>query len=524
MTVTVLAGTPLHVLDDVLLGLGLALHNLGDIDRQTVAGAIATGTHGTGGRRGVAVRAGGRRSSWSPPTASVVHARPDGTGRGGRPARGRPGRARRARHGHRGDVPGRARLHARARSSGRCPGRPCVDGFDDLVAAADHFEAYWFPHTDRMLTKSNNRSVEAAHPLSPLRAYVDDELLANPSSGPSTGSGTCSRAASRPSTGSSSRALSARTYSDVSHRVLTSPRRVVSGRWSTPCPARPAWRRCARPARSSSGGAGGSASRSRSGTPPPTTPGCRRRTGATPCYLAFHVNARTDHRAYFAGVEQVLRAYDGRPHWGKLHTRAAADLAPAYPRFEDFVALRDRVDPDRLFTNAYLDRVPGADVTTRPDMTGRVGLGLPPPATPGAQRRTRSRSSWAASSSPARTPPCGCWRPATRRRTTCRWPASSTGALRPAAGGSFCEWKGQASYVDVARRRPGRAERAGWYYPTPTRAYAEIVDHVALYPGAMDRCTVDGEEVRPQPGGFYGGWVTSQVVGPFKGDPGTMHW
>jgi uncharacterized protein (DUF427 family) len=97
------------------------------------------------------------------------------------------------------------------------------------------------------------------------------------------------------------------------------------------------------------------------------------------------------------------------------------------------------------------------------------------------------------------------------------------GALRPAAGGSFCEWKGQASYVDVVGG-DRVAERAGWYYPAPTRAYAEIAGHVALYPGAMDRCTVDGEEVRPQPGGFYGGWVTSRVVGPFKGDPGTMHW
>jgi FAD/FMN-containing dehydrogenase len=76
-------------------------------------------------------------------------------------------------------------------------------------------------------------------------------------------------------------------------------------------------------------------------------------------YLAFHVNAQTDHAAYFAGVERVLAAYDGRPHWGKLHTRSAADLAPAYPRFGDFLAVRDRVDPDRLFANAYLDRVLG---------------------------------------------------------------------------------------------------------------------------------------------------------------------
>jgi uncharacterized protein (DUF427 family) len=101
------------------------------------------------------------------------------------------------------------------------------------------------------------------------------------------------------------------------------------------------------------------------------------------------------------------------------------------------------------------------------------------------------------------------------------------GALRPAVGGSFCEWKGQAAYADVVGGDPAApvvAERAAWYYPTPTSSYAEILDHVALYPGAMDRCTVDGELVRPQPGGFYGGWVTSRVVGPFKGDPGTLSW
>jgi uncharacterized protein (DUF427 family) len=106
------------------------------------------------------------------------------------------------------------------------------------------------------------------------------------------------------------------------------------------------------------------------------------------------------------------------------------------------------------------------------------------------------------------------------------------GGLRPAAGGSFCEWKGQASYLDVVGGPGGSdgsgeavvAPRAAWYYPSPTRPFAEIVDHVALYPGAMERCTVDGEQVLPQPGGFYGGWVTSRVVGPFKGDPGTMSW
>jgi uncharacterized protein (DUF427 family) len=97
------------------------------------------------------------------------------------------------------------------------------------------------------------------------------------------------------------------------------------------------------------------------------------------------------------------------------------------------------------------------------------------------------------------------------------------GALRPASGGSFCEWKGQASYADLVGG-DAVAREAAWYYPSPTPGFADLVDHVALYPGRMDRCTVDGEEVRPQPGGFYGGWVTSRVVGPFKGDPGTMFW
>lgn len=98
------------------------------------------------------------------------------------------------------------------------------------------------------------------------------------------------------------------------------------------------------------------------------------------------------------------------------------------------------------------------------------------------------------------------------------------GSLRPADGGStFCEWKGQAAYLDVVGGGVV-ASRAAWYYPTPTASYAAILDHVALYPGLMDRCTVDGEVVQPQPGGFYGGWVTSRVVGPFKGGPGTWGW
>ena len=97
------------------------------------------------------------------------------------------------------------------------------------------------------------------------------------------------------------------------------------------------------------------------------------------------------------------------------------------------------------------------------------------------------------------------------------------GVLQPGEGRSFCEWKGEARYytVEVGERR---AVNAAWTYPQPTPAFAAIKDYVAFYAGPMDRCLVDGEEVRPQPGGFYGGWITDDVVGPFKGEPGTRGW
>ena len=79
----------------------------------------------------------------------------------------------------------------------------------------------------------------------------------------------------------------------------------------------------------------------------------------TSMYLAFHTHRDADHLAYFALIEPIMRAHDGRPHWGKVHTRTAADLAPTYSRFEEFLALRDRLDPDRVFANPYLRRVLG---------------------------------------------------------------------------------------------------------------------------------------------------------------------
>lgn len=90
-------------------------------------------------------------------------------------------------------------------------------------------------------------------------------------------------------------------------------------------------------------------------------------------------------------------------------------------------------------------------------------------------------------------------------------------------GSSFCEFKGAARYFDlVAGGR--RAERAAWEYPSPSPGFEALVGRVAVYAGRVDRCTVDGETVVPQPGHFYGGWITQNVVGPFKGGPGSMGW
>lgn len=95
--------------------------------------------------------------------------------------------------------------------------------------------------------------------------------------------------------------------------------------------------------------------------------------------------------------------------------------------------------------------------------------------------------------------------------------------LRATSGGSVCEWKGRAQYFDVAAGGQ-TAVRAAWSYPDPTPSFRPIKDYIAFYPGLMDACLVDGEPVRPQPGGFYGGWITADIVGPFKGEPGTWNW
>lgn len=97
------------------------------------------------------------------------------------------------------------------------------------------------------------------------------------------------------------------------------------------------------------------------------------------------------------------------------------------------------------------------------------------------------------------------------------------GLLRQVAGSSFCEWKGTAVYYDVEVDGVVLS-RVGWSYPDPSSAFQSLRDHVAFYAAPFDRCSVDGETVRPQPGAFYGGWITDRLAGPFKGIPGSRGW
>ncbi|HEU4566439.1 MAG TPA: D-arabinono-1,4-lactone oxidase [Marmoricola sp.] len=355
MTVTALAGTPLHALNAGLETLGLSLHNMGDIDRQTVAGAISTGTHGTGGLV----------ASLSAQVAGLELVTGDGS-------------LLRATEDENADVLAAARVGLGALGvitavtfrveplftleavEAPMSWDAALASFDELVEQNHHFEMYWFPHTDRMLTKRDNRTVDDPEPLSRARAWLDDELLANTVFGWVNGLGNRVPALIPRLNEVSGRALTARRFSDVPHRVFTTPRRVVFREMEYALP-REAGLQALREVRRRI-----EASRWRISFPvevrvaPADDIPLSTASGRDSIYLAFHVNQRTDHHDYFEGVEEVLQAYDGRPHWGKLHTRTALDLEPAYPRWAEFQTLRDRLDPDRVFTNAYLRRVLGS--------------------------------------------------------------------------------------------------------------------------------------------------------------------
>jgi L-gulono-1,4-lactone dehydrogenase len=360
MTVTAYAGTQLKVLNHELERLGLSLHNMGDIAEQTLAGAISTGTHGTGGvAAGLAAQLAGFQLVTG--TGEVLDASTShnadlfALGRVGLGALGILTTVTFA-------VEPLFLLEAHEQPMSW---DEALGSFDAMADESHHCDMYWFPHTDRMLTKRNTRldaDVSEARPVGRVRGWVDDELLSNSVFGALTAVANRAPRVIPRMNQVSARALSARTYSDVAHRVFTSPRRVVFREMEYAVP-RAAGLDALREARRVV-----DASDWRISFPveirvaPADDVALSTAYDRDSFYLAFHTHHRSDwatHAAYVAAMEDVMCAYDGRPHWGKLHTRTAADLAPAYPRFGEFVALRDRLDPDRLFSNDYLRRVLG---------------------------------------------------------------------------------------------------------------------------------------------------------------------
>ncbi|MEV6792248.1 D-arabinono-1,4-lactone oxidase [Streptomyces sp. NPDC051320] len=354
-TVTVESGTPLKRLNLALAREGLSLTNMGDIMDQTVAGATSTGTHGTG-RESASIAAQIRGLELVTADGTVLTCsekeNPDvfAAARIGLGALGVITAITFA-------VEPVFLLTAREEPMGF--DRVTAE-FDQLVAENEHFEFYWFPHTGNCNTKRNNRSAGPAAPPGKLAGWIDDEFLSN---GVFQVACTLGRAvpATIPAIARvSSRALSARMYTDIPYKVFTSPRRVrfVEMEYALPREAAMGALREVKAMLERSPLRVGFPVEVR--TAPADDIALSTASGRESAYIAVHLYRGTPHQAYFTAVERIMTAHGGRPHWGKLHTRDAGYLAEVYPRFGEFSALRDRLDPERLFTNDYLRRVLGA--------------------------------------------------------------------------------------------------------------------------------------------------------------------
>lgn len=353
-TVTVAAGTTLKHLNTALSAHGLSLTNMGDIMEQTVSGAVSTGTHGTGRDSGsIAAQITGLELVTADGSVLTCSARENPE----------VFAAARVGLGALGVITAitfavEPEFLLRAREEPMPLGRVTAE-FDQLVAENEHFEFYWFPHTESCTTKRNNRSAGPAVPNGRIGAWVEDELLSNGVFGAACALGRAVPAAVPGIAALAARALSARTYTDVPYKVFTSPRRVrfLEMEYALPREAAMAALRELR--------AVIERKRLRIAFPvevrtaPADDIPLSTAAGRDTAYLAVHMYRGTPHRAYFTAAEQIMTAHGGRPHWGKLHSRDAAYLAGVYPRFAEFLAVRDRLDPHRVFTNDYVRRVLG---------------------------------------------------------------------------------------------------------------------------------------------------------------------
>lgn len=355
--VRVLAGTSLHALSQQLWSHGLALANLGDIDVQTIAGAIGTGTHGTGARfNGLASAVVGLQIVLA--DGSVVEC----------------------------DESVEPELFAAARIGLGALGivtevtLQCVPAYlmrateepdllasihselDAFLESTDHVEFYWFPHTDRVLTKRNTRiPLDApAQPLPRWRAWLDDEFLSNQVFGGLNWAASKAPGIVPSLNAISSRALSARTYTAPSYAVFASSRKVRFKEMEFAVP------------RAALGSVLDAlvtmVEESSLRLPFPVEVRCAAADDVwlstayqqPTAYIAIHQYYRMPHAEYFDAFEEITASAGGRPHWGKMHGLDYQQLRQRVPRLDDFIAVRDRVDPHRTFTNPYLERILGS--------------------------------------------------------------------------------------------------------------------------------------------------------------------
>ncbi|MES2865537.1 D-arabinono-1,4-lactone oxidase [Microbacterium profundi] len=354
--VTFLAGTRLHRIPRLLAPHGLVMENLGDIDRQSISGAISSGTHGTGARfGGLAAQVVG---------VTLITAQ---------------GEFLRV-----SDTENTEMLPAVALGLGalgilvdvtlQCvpafvmhavdepaPLDDVLETLDERVSAADHFEFYWFPHTEVALTKKQTRLPESTprKPLPTVGRWIDETLLSNGVYRTVCAAGQVLPAITPPFNRLAVKLTGDREYTDLSHRVLTQRRNVRFREMEYALPAAnvlPA----VQAIRALITARGWKIEfpvevRFAAADDRWLSTAYDRASG----YIAVHRYWRADPTAYFEAVERICLEHGGRPHWGKLHTLNAQQLRERYPRFDDFAAVRDRLDPDRRFTNRYLDRVLG---------------------------------------------------------------------------------------------------------------------------------------------------------------------
>jgi L-gulono-1,4-lactone dehydrogenase len=348
------AGISLRELNELIWGHGMALENLGDIDRQTISGAIATGTHGTGSRF----------RNLSSMVAAMELVLPDGSLLEISET-SEPDLLPAARVGL-GALGVTATVTLRTmpsfcvrRTDSPLPLDETLERIQDLADGSDHFEFYVFPHTDVALLRQSERTDDPPRPGNPALRFGQEIVMENWAMGAIARFGR--RAPSRIPALSRfvSRQLAKSTKMDRSYRVFASRRLIRFTEMEYAIPRRHAAEaipRVLETAERADPPVGFPIEvRFVAGDDSMLSPAHDRDT----CYIAVHQYQGMAWEGYFRAVEAIMDQYGGRPHWGKRHFQTSATLAERYPRWEDFLDARRRLDPEGRFRNHYLDRVLG---------------------------------------------------------------------------------------------------------------------------------------------------------------------